>query len=107
MRTLSQVHMSIRLCLNKLGLNCPVKVRPGQIGQQPPQRLLKQLEPQYALSIDRTGHRFAGPAMSMGATLIDADGTSLWTPLVSELLQKLSMAGTKQASPRRGLAGWR
>jgi alpha-1,4-digalacturonate transport system substrate-binding protein len=29
---------------------------------------------QYALSIDRTGHRFAGPAMSMGATLIDADG---------------------------------
>jgi alpha-1,4-digalacturonate transport system substrate-binding protein len=28
---------------------------------------------QYALSIDRTGHRFAGPAMSMGATLIDAE----------------------------------
>jgi len=28
----------------------------------------------YALSIDRTGHRFAGPALSMGATLIDADG---------------------------------
>jgi alpha-1,4-digalacturonate transport system substrate-binding protein len=27
---------------------------------------------QYAISIDRTGHRFAGPAMSMGATLIDA-----------------------------------
>jgi alpha-1,4-digalacturonate transport system substrate-binding protein len=26
---------------------------------------------QYAISIDRTGHRFAGPAMSMGATLID------------------------------------
>ncbi len=29
---------------------------------------------QYAISIDRTGHRFAGPAMSMGATLIDASG---------------------------------
>jgi alpha-1,4-digalacturonate transport system substrate-binding protein len=29
---------------------------------------------QYAISIDRTGHRFAGPAMSMGATLIDAEG---------------------------------
>ncbi len=29
---------------------------------------------QYAISIDRTGHRFAGPAMSMGATLFDADG---------------------------------
>ena len=29
---------------------------------------------QYAIAIDRTGHRFAGPAMSMGATLIDANG---------------------------------
>lgn len=29
---------------------------------------------QYAISIDRTGHRFAGPAMSMGATLIDDNG---------------------------------
>jgi alpha-1,4-digalacturonate transport system substrate-binding protein len=29
---------------------------------------------QYAISVDRTGHRFAGPAMSMGATLIDAEG---------------------------------
>jgi alpha-1,4-digalacturonate transport system substrate-binding protein len=29
---------------------------------------------QYAISIDRTGHRFAGPAMSMGATLIDSSG---------------------------------
>ena len=29
---------------------------------------------EYAISIDRTGHRFAGPALSMGATLIDADG---------------------------------
>lgn len=31
-------------------------------------------ESQYAISIDRTGHRFAGPAMSMGATLTDAEG---------------------------------
>ncbi|MES0360063.1 MAG: sugar ABC transporter substrate-binding protein [Anaerolineales bacterium] len=29
---------------------------------------------QYAISVDRTGHRFAGPAMSEGATLIDAEG---------------------------------
>ena len=29
---------------------------------------------QYAISIDRTGHRFAGPAMSMGATLLDSEG---------------------------------
>lgn len=28
----------------------------------------------YAIGIDRTGHRVAGPAMSMGATLIDQDG---------------------------------
>jgi alpha-1,4-digalacturonate transport system substrate-binding protein len=31
-------------------------------------------EVQYAISIDRTGHRFAGPAMSMGAQLTDAEG---------------------------------
>jgi len=31
-------------------------------------------ETQYAIGIDRTGHRVAGPAMSMGATLIDAEG---------------------------------
>lgn len=28
----------------------------------------------YAISIDRTGHRFAGPAMSMGATLLNDEG---------------------------------
>jgi alpha-1,4-digalacturonate transport system substrate-binding protein len=28
----------------------------------------------YAISVDRTGHRVAGPAMSMGATLINEDG---------------------------------
>jgi alpha-1,4-digalacturonate transport system substrate-binding protein len=28
----------------------------------------------YAIAMDRTGHRFAGPAMSMGATYFDADG---------------------------------
>ena len=36
---------------------------------------------QYAISIDRTGHRFAGPAMSMGATLINAEnGFTVDTP---------------------------
>ena len=29
---------------------------------------------EYAIGIDRTGHRVAGPAMSMGATLIDENG---------------------------------
>jgi alpha-1,4-digalacturonate transport system substrate-binding protein len=28
----------------------------------------------YGIGIDRTGHRFAGPAMTMGATLIDDEG---------------------------------
>ena len=28
----------------------------------------------YAIAIDRTGHRFSGPALSMGAALFDADG---------------------------------
>lgn len=36
---------------------------------------------QYAISIDRTGHRFAGPAMSMGATLINEEnGFTVDTP---------------------------
>ncbi|GAB5492357.1 MAG: ABC transporter substrate-binding protein [Phototrophicaceae bacterium] len=30
--------------------------------------------PIYAIQVDATGHRFAGPAMSMGATLIDENG---------------------------------
>lgn len=29
---------------------------------------------QYAVAMDRSGHRFAGPAISMGATYFDADG---------------------------------
>jgi alpha-1,4-digalacturonate transport system substrate-binding protein len=29
---------------------------------------------QYAIGMDRSGHRFAGPAMSEGATFFDADG---------------------------------
>lgn len=32
---------------------------------------------EYAISVDRTGHRYAGPALSMGATLIDEDGNFL------------------------------
>ena len=34
---------------------------------------------QYAISVDRTGHRYAGPALSMGATLIDAEGNFVVT----------------------------
>lgn len=32
-------------------------------------------ETPYAIAMDRTGHRFAGPAMSMGAAYFDADGS--------------------------------
>jgi alpha-1,4-digalacturonate transport system substrate-binding protein len=32
---------------------------------------------QYAISVDRTGHRYAGPALSMGAILIDEEGNFL------------------------------
>jgi alpha-1,4-digalacturonate transport system substrate-binding protein len=46
---------------------------------------------QYAISIDRTGHRFAGPAMSSGATLIDADGHfTVDTPGFREFAEELN-----------------
>ncbi|GAB4480066.1 MAG: ABC transporter substrate-binding protein [Anaerolineales bacterium] len=38
------------------------------------QEVAKATGVQYAIAIDRTGHRFAGPAMSMGATLLNAEG---------------------------------
>ena len=45
------------------------------------QKVAKATGVQYAIAIDRTGHRFAGPAMSMGATLINADnGFTVDTP---------------------------
>ncbi len=38
------------------------------------QQVAEATETQYAIAIDRTGHRFAGPAMSEGAIFFDADG---------------------------------
>jgi len=38
------------------------------------QQVAEATQVQYAISIDRTGHRFAGPAMSMGATLLNDEG---------------------------------
>lgn len=38
------------------------------------QQVAEATETDYAIAIDRTGHRFAGPAMSEGATYFDADG---------------------------------
>jgi len=45
------------------------------------EKVAKATGSQYAIAIDRTGHRFAGPAMSMGATLINAEnGFTVDTP---------------------------
>jgi alpha-1,4-digalacturonate transport system substrate-binding protein len=45
------------------------------------QQVAEATQVQYAISIDRTGHRFAGPAMSMGATLLnDQGGFTVDTP---------------------------
>lgn len=46
----------------------------------------------YAIAVDRTGHRIAGPAMSMGATLIDEDGMfTIDTPGFREKVELLNM----------------
>ena len=58
-------------------------------------------EVQYAISIDRTGHRFAGPAMSMGATLIDADGNfTVDTPGFRAFAEILNGWFEKQITPQ-------
>jgi len=45
------------------------------------QQVAEATQVQYAIAIDRTGHRFAGPAMSMGATLLnDQGGFTVDTP---------------------------
>jgi len=44
----------------------------------------------YAIGVDRTGHRVAGPAMSMGATLIDDDGNfTMDTPGFRQFIELL------------------
>lgn len=55
---------------------------------------------QYAISIDRTGHRVAGPAMSMGATLIDADGKfTVDTPGFRSFLEQLKSWNDEGLTP--------
>ena len=47
--------------------------------------------PIYAIQVDATGHRFAGPAMSMGATLINDDGMfTVDTPGFREMAELLN-----------------
>jgi len=54
----------------------------------------------YAIAIDRTGHRFAGPAMSMGATYFDEDGNiTLDTEGFREMAEIVNSWHTEQITP--------
>ncbi len=63
----------------------------------------------YAIGIDRTGHRFAGPAMSMGATLINEEGLfTVDTPgyrQMAELLNRWHVEGLTPAEVWLGSGG--
>jgi alpha-1,4-digalacturonate transport system substrate-binding protein len=39
------------------------------------QQVAEATDTQYAIAMDRSGHRFAGPALSMGATFFDDEGS--------------------------------
>lgn len=54
----------------------------------------------YAIGVDRTGHRVAGPAMSMGATLIDEDGNfTIDTPGFRQFVELLKSWHDEGAMP--------
>lgn len=63
----------------------------------------------YAISVDRTGHRVAGPAMSMGATLINEDGDfTIDTPgfrAMAEMLNDWHVRGITPADVWLGSGG--
>lgn len=65
--------------------------------------------PVYAIAIDRTGHRFAGPAMTMGATLINDEGMfTVDTPgfrAMAELLNRWHVEGLTPAEVWLGSGG--
>jgi len=55
----------------------------------------------YAIAVDRTGHRFAGPAMTMGATLIDDDGMfTVDTPGFRAMAELLNRWHEEDLTPR-------
>lgn len=63
----------------------------------------------YAVSIDRTGHRLAGPAMSLGATYFDEDGNiTIDTPgfrMAAEMLGSWHTEGITPAEVWLGAGG--
>jgi alpha-1,4-digalacturonate transport system substrate-binding protein len=57
-------------------------------------------ETQYAIAMDRSGHRFAGPAFSSGATFFNEDGTiTIDTPGFREMAQLLIDWHTEGITP--------
>ena len=55
------------------------------------QQVAEATDTQYAIAIDRTGHRIAGPAMSMGATLFDdEDNFTIDTPGFRNFVEMLN-----------------
>lgn len=65
------------------------------------QQVAEATQTDYAIAIDRTGHRFAGPAMSEGATFFDEEGNiTVDTPgfrTVAELLNQWHVDGVTPA----------
>src|SRR5690606_6947990 len=63
----------------------------------------------YAIAIDRTGHRFAGPAISMGATFFDDEGNltidSEGFRAMAELLNRWHTEGLTPAEVWLGAGG--
>jgi alpha-1,4-digalacturonate transport system substrate-binding protein len=54
----------------------------------------------YAIAMDRSGHRFAGPAFSMGATMFDEDGTvTIDSPGFREMAQLFVDWHTQNITP--------
>ncbi|MBZ0290207.1 MAG: extracellular solute-binding protein [Anaerolineae bacterium] len=57
-------------------------------------------ETQYAVAMDRSGHRFAGPAFSMGATFFNEDGTiTMDTPGFRSMAEVLAGWHTEGITP--------
>lgn len=64
------------------------------------QQIAEATQTQYAIAMDRSGHRFAGPALSMGATFFDDEGNvTVDTPGFREMAQILIGWHTNQITP--------
>ena len=55
-------------------VRCRVRRRRGTIGPTRRGKVAKATQVPFAMAFDRSGHRFAGPAISMGAKYFDAQG---------------------------------